>query len=44
MAVKRKEASNEMAKKKDEYMKKFEGIFKKKQLDVKFIIKNRKMP
>jgi hypothetical protein len=34
MALKRKEFSTDMAKKKDEYMKIFESIFRKKQLDV----------
>lgn len=35
MAIKRKEISSEMSKKKDEYMQKFDKIFKKKQIDVR---------
>jgi len=35
MAIKRKEISSEMSKKKEEYMQKFDKIFKKKQIDVK---------
>jgi hypothetical protein len=34
MAMKRKEISSEMSKKKEEYMQKFDKIFKKKQIDV----------
>ena len=35
ISLKKKEFSSEMARKKDEYIGKFESIFKKKQLDVK---------
>ena len=39
MLVKKKEASNDLANKKDEYTKKFENIFGKGQLNVKIIFK-----
>lgn len=38
MASKRREISSEMSKKKEEYMQKFDKIFKKKQIDVFYSI------